>query len=250
MAHTALQRRSRWINPTITQKLTNAWHLLDIHYSDTSSEFQKPKCILNQNSYSPSEPLATYCSPPRRWWKRHIRARFRRIKGLGIGDFAFAHAQTGSICPSQHSHTHMHTGRNGILKRADHYTQIHSWGCFLSGEEWTGPARFISKSNVQESGKARLMAQLIVAAGLACVCIVRRASDSTVSDRGSRQNSQRSGRESLRDRWFPTSVLHESLFLTAHTPQENASIILFINHFRTWSTPFFFFHTYKYSMEY
>lgn len=107
-----LLRRSRRINPTRTQKLTNAWHLLDIHYSDTSSEFQKPECILNQNSYSPSEPLGTYCSPPRRWWKRHIRARFRRIKGLGIGDFAFAHAQTGTSArastPVSLTHTHTH----------------------------------------------------------------------------------------------------------------------------------------------
>lgn len=41
--------------PWITQKLTNAWHLLNIHYSDTSSEFQKAERMLNQHSYSQSE---------------------------------------------------------------------------------------------------------------------------------------------------------------------------------------------------
>lgn len=49
--------------PQITEKLTNAWHLLNIHYSDTSSEFQKAERMLNQHSYSQSEP-----------W-RHIAAR-------------------------------------------------------------------------------------------------------------------------------------------------------------------------------
>lgn len=42
--------------PQITEKLTNAWHLLNIHYSDTSSEFQKAERMLNQHSYSQSEP--------------------------------------------------------------------------------------------------------------------------------------------------------------------------------------------------
>lgn len=41
--------------PQITEKLTNAWHLLNIHYSDTSSEFQKAERMLNQHSYSQSE---------------------------------------------------------------------------------------------------------------------------------------------------------------------------------------------------
>lgn len=49
--------------PQITEKLTNAWHLLNIHYSDTSSEFQKAERMLNQHSYSQSEP------------RRHIAAR-------------------------------------------------------------------------------------------------------------------------------------------------------------------------------
>lgn len=49
--------------PPITEKLTNAWHLLNIHYSDTSSEFQKAERMLNQHSYSQSEP------------RRHIAAR-------------------------------------------------------------------------------------------------------------------------------------------------------------------------------
>lgn len=42
--------------PRITEKLTNAWHLLNIHYSDTSSEFQKAERMLNQHSYSLSAP--------------------------------------------------------------------------------------------------------------------------------------------------------------------------------------------------
>lgn len=42
--------------PQITEKLTNAWHLLNIHYSDTYSEFQKAERMLNQHSYSQSEP--------------------------------------------------------------------------------------------------------------------------------------------------------------------------------------------------
>lgn len=41
--------------PRIREKLTNAWHLLNIHYSDTSSEFQKAERMLNQHSYSQSE---------------------------------------------------------------------------------------------------------------------------------------------------------------------------------------------------
>lgn len=42
--------------PPITEKLTNAWHLLNIHYSDNSSEFQRAERMLNQHSYSQSEP--------------------------------------------------------------------------------------------------------------------------------------------------------------------------------------------------
>lgn len=42
--------------PQIREKLTNAWHLLNIHYSDTSLEFQKAERMLNQHSYSQSEP--------------------------------------------------------------------------------------------------------------------------------------------------------------------------------------------------
>lgn len=41
--------------PRNREKLTNAWHLLNIHYSDTSSEFQKAERMLNQHSYSQSE---------------------------------------------------------------------------------------------------------------------------------------------------------------------------------------------------
>lgn len=37
----------------ITEKLTNAWHLLNIHYSDTAFRISKPGSMLNQHSYSP-----------------------------------------------------------------------------------------------------------------------------------------------------------------------------------------------------
>lgn len=59
--------------PQITEKLTNAWHLLNIHYSDTSSEFQKAERMLNQHSYSQSEP------------QRHIAARLSADENGTLG---------------------------------------------------------------------------------------------------------------------------------------------------------------------
>lgn len=36
----------------ITKKLTNAWHLLNIHYSDTAFRISKPGRMFHQHSYS------------------------------------------------------------------------------------------------------------------------------------------------------------------------------------------------------
>lgn len=59
--------------PQITEKLTNAWHLLNIYYSDTSAEFQKAERMLNQHSYSQSEP------------RRHIAARLSTDENGTLG---------------------------------------------------------------------------------------------------------------------------------------------------------------------
>lgn len=171
-------------------------------------------------------------------------------------DFTFKHTQSGSICQIilGQLRTHMQTGRNGVLRRAHHYTPIHSWGRtdgarprspgIKSGEEWRSAALlgtlFISNSNAQKSeGRPDWCHSspvahhaprlgLIVDVGLAGGVPDLHASplwggesDSTVS------NFRRAGarpERGLADRWLSTSVLrlcgkHVTAVHEAHTNQ-------------------------------
>lgn len=137
--------------PQITEKLTNAWHLLNIHYSDTFSEFQKAERMFNQHSYSPSEPPAPYCSPPHCWWKRHIRAWFENIQGLRAGgllcvcvggwtshffilNISKTKASAAFFSPTSHTHphpsltqkSHAEWAERGVKEGSNHCIQIHS----------------------------------------------------------------------------------------------------------------------------
>lgn len=198
---------------------------------------QKHRCILNQNSYSPSEPRAPYCGPPRRWWKPHIRV-WRRAR---------FHIQTHPKWEhlpeprSSRSRPDTDTYANRAERRFREGQSLHpdsfmgSYGRRAASlswdkEEWRSCALlgtlFISNSNAQKSEERpdrchsspvahhTPLLVLIVDAGQAggvpnlhASPLWGSESDSTVS------NFRRAGarpERGLADRWLSTSVLRLS----------------------------------------